>query len=130
PSARRDRAPGVRELHWRRGRGRDRRSLDPGAPPLRIHEGARSALATEPGAARRPGDLVAPSPRRSLARAPRDHRPSRADHARPGGSMKTTARAPLVGQVLGREDATPLGFWVAVHRDAYLQLDDVGRGRT
>ena len=44
--------------------------------------------------------------------------------------MKTTARAPLVGQVLGREDATPLGFWVAVHRDAYLQLDDVVLVRT
>jgi hypothetical protein len=34
-------------------------------------------------------------------------------------------RPPLAGQVLGTEDATPLGFWVAVHRDAYLQLDDV-----
>ena len=39
--------------------------------------------------------------------------------------MTSPARAVLVGQVLGREDATPLGFWVAVHGDAYLQLDDV-----
>lgn len=39
-------------------------------------------------------------------------------------------RAPLVGQVLGTEDSTPLGFWVAVHKDAYLQLDDVVLVRT
>jgi DNA helicase HerA-like ATPase len=41
-----------------------------------------------------------------------------------------TNRPPLVGQVLGAQDATPLGFWVAVHRDAYLQLDDVVLVRT
>src|SRR5439155_5141140 len=29
-----------------------------------------------------------------------------------------------VGLVLGTEDATPLTFWVAVSKDAYLQLDD------
>src|SRR2546428_6460499 len=29
-----------------------------------------------------------------------------------------------VGMVLGTEDATPLTFWVAVSKDAYLQLDD------
>jgi DNA helicase HerA-like ATPase len=39
--------------------------------------------------------------------------------------MTSPTRTVLVGQVLGREDSTPLGFWVAVHRDAYLQLDDV-----
>jgi DNA helicase HerA-like ATPase len=32
---------------------------------------------------------------------------------------------PLVGRVLGTEDATPLEFWVAVAPDSYLQLDDV-----
>jgi DNA helicase HerA-like ATPase len=30
-----------------------------------------------------------------------------------------------VGLVIGTEDATPLEFWVAVHPDAFLQLDDV-----
>src|SRR5262245_50548850 len=30
-----------------------------------------------------------------------------------------------VGRVLGTLDATPLQFWVALHPDAYLQLDDV-----
>jgi DNA helicase HerA-like ATPase len=40
------------------------------------------------------------------------------------------ARPPRVGQVLGTQDATPLGFWVAVNRDAYLQLDDVVLVRT
>ena len=44
--------------------------------------------------------------------------------------MTSPARAVLVGQVLGTQDATPLGFWVAVHRDAYLQLDDVVVVRT
>lgn len=39
-------------------------------------------------------------------------------------------RPPRVGQVLGTQDATPLGFWVAVERDAYLQLDDVVLVRT
>jgi DNA helicase HerA-like ATPase len=33
--------------------------------------------------------------------------------------------APVVGRVLGTEDATPLEFWVAVAPDQYLQLDDV-----
>jgi DNA helicase HerA-like ATPase len=32
---------------------------------------------------------------------------------------------PAVGRVLGTEDSTPLQFWVALQRDAYLQLDDV-----
>jgi DNA helicase HerA-like ATPase len=32
---------------------------------------------------------------------------------------------PVVGRVIGTEDATPLEFWVGVARDAYLQLDDV-----
>jgi DNA helicase HerA-like ATPase len=39
-------------------------------------------------------------------------------------------RPPLVGQVLGTQDSTPLGFWVAVHEAAYLQLDDVVLVRT
>lgn len=30
-----------------------------------------------------------------------------------------------VGQVSGTEDPTPLLFWVALHPDSYLQLDDV-----
>jgi DNA helicase HerA-like ATPase len=30
-----------------------------------------------------------------------------------------------VGRVLGTDEATPLEFWVAVHPDRYLQLDDV-----
>jgi DNA helicase HerA-like ATPase len=30
-----------------------------------------------------------------------------------------------VGRVLGTEDSTPLDFWVGLHDDAYLQLDDV-----
>ncbi len=32
---------------------------------------------------------------------------------------------PLVGRVIGTEDATPLEFWVAVAPNQYLQLDDV-----
>ena len=32
---------------------------------------------------------------------------------------------PVVGRVIGTEDATPLEFWVGVGPDAYLQLDDV-----
>ncbi len=32
---------------------------------------------------------------------------------------------PLVGRVIGTEDATPLEFWVGVGPDAFLQLDDV-----
>ncbi len=39
-------------------------------------------------------------------------------------------RPPRAGQVLGTQDATPLGFWVAVEREAYLQLDDVVLVRT
>lgn len=31
----------------------------------------------------------------------------------------------VVGRVLGTEDSTPLSFWVALHPDSYLQLDDV-----
>ncbi len=44
--------------------------------------------------------------------------------------MRAASRKPLVGQVLGTQDSTPLGFWVAVRRDAYLQLDDVVLVRT
>src|SRR4029079_15141964 len=32
-----------------------------------------------------------------------------------------------IGQVLGREDATPLEFWVALIPGHYLQLDDLVR---
>ena len=32
---------------------------------------------------------------------------------------------PIVGRVIGIDDATPLEFWVAVHPDSTLQLDDV-----
>ncbi len=39
--------------------------------------------------------------------------------------MTDGARPAPVGRVLGVEDSTPLQFWVAVERDAYLQLDDV-----
>jgi DNA helicase HerA-like ATPase len=35
------------------------------------------------------------------------------------------ASEPLVGRVIGTEDATPLEFWVGVAEGAYLQLDDV-----
>jgi DNA helicase HerA-like ATPase len=35
------------------------------------------------------------------------------------------AAGPMVGRVLGTDDATPLQFWVAVAPRAYLQLDDV-----
>ncbi|MGI8661580.1 MAG: ATP-binding protein [Acidimicrobiales bacterium] len=34
-------------------------------------------------------------------------------------------QSPVVGRVIGTEDATPLEFWVGVQDDAYLQLDDV-----
>ena len=30
-----------------------------------------------------------------------------------------------IGRVLGTEDSTPLDFWVGLHDDGYLQLDDV-----
>src|SRR5712691_1146056 len=40
-------------------------------------------------------------------------------------AMTDGARPAPVGRVLGVEDSTPLQFWVAVERDAYLQLDDV-----
>ncbi len=33
--------------------------------------------------------------------------------------------SPVVGRVVGTEDATPLEFWVAIAEDSYLQLDDV-----
>ena len=42
----------------------------------------------------------------------------------PGGSA-VAPTGPVVGRVIGTEDATPLEFWVAVAPDAYLQLDDV-----
>jgi DNA helicase HerA-like ATPase len=41
------------------------------------------------------------------------------DGASPG------APDPLVGRVIGTDDATPLEFWVAVAPDRFLQLDDV-----
>ena len=40
------------------------------------------------------------------------------------GAIPADPAAP-VGRVLGTEDATPLSFHVALHEDAYLQLDDV-----
>jgi len=33
--------------------------------------------------------------------------------------------SPVVGRVIGTEDATPLEFWVGVQEGSYLQLDDV-----
>ena len=36
-----------------------------------------------------------------------------------------TGDAPLVGRVIGTDDATPLEFWVAVAPEQFLQLDDV-----
>lgn len=36
-----------------------------------------------------------------------------------------TNTRPIVGRVIGTEDATPLEFWVAVAEGQYLQLDDV-----
>ncbi len=35
------------------------------------------------------------------------------------------AVGPVVGRVIGTEDATPLDFWVAIQPGQYLQLDDV-----
>jgi uncharacterized protein len=40
-------------------------------------------------------------------------------------TREPTSAGPVVGRVLGTEDATPLTFWVAVEPGAYLQLDDV-----
>src|SRR5579859_3346546 len=40
-------------------------------------------------------------------------------------STAPLSSGPVVGRVLGTEDATPLTFWVAVEPGAYLQLDDV-----
>jgi hypothetical protein len=37
----------------------------------------------------------------------------------------TNRSAPVVGRVIGTDDATPLEFWVALAPDAMLQLDDV-----
>jgi uncharacterized protein len=34
-------------------------------------------------------------------------------------------RDDAIGQVIGTEDATPLSFYVAIHPESYLQLDDV-----
>ena len=53
--------------------------------------------------------------------------PSKADSPSQGrltvGAME---QSPVVGRVLGTEDATPLEFWVARRaRTQYLQLDDV-----
>ena len=36
-----------------------------------------------------------------------------------------TDLGPVVGRVIGTEDATPLEFWVAVGADQFIQLDDV-----
>jgi len=33
--------------------------------------------------------------------------------------------APVVGRVVGTDDATPLEFWVAVAPGAHIQLDDI-----
>jgi DNA helicase HerA-like ATPase len=57
------------------------------------------------------------------------HRPATANLPTTGNRPAST-RPLLAGQVLGAQDATPLGFWVAVHRDTYLQLDDVVRVHT
>jgi DNA helicase HerA-like ATPase len=35
------------------------------------------------------------------------------------------ANSPVIGRVIGTEDATPLEFWVGVQEGSYLQLDDV-----
>ena len=42
-----------------------------------------------------------------------------------GALADQAAAGPVVGRVIGTDDATPLDFWVAVQPDAYLQLDDV-----
>ncbi len=39
--------------------------------------------------------------------------------------MTESPTSPVVGRVLGTDDATPLEFWVAVHPGHHLQLDDV-----
>ena len=41
------------------------------------------------------------------------------------GQMMPPADDRTVGRVVGTEDSTPLTFHVAIHPDAYLQLDDV-----
>ncbi|MCU1454582.1 MAG: ATPase [Acidimicrobiales bacterium] len=41
-----------------------------------------------------------------------------------GGAQALDA-SPVVGRVIGTDDATPLEFWVAVQPGAWLQLDDV-----
>jgi DNA helicase HerA-like ATPase len=43
----------------------------------------------------------------------------------PDGNAATAPDPHVVGQVVGTEDSTPLTFHVAIHPDAYLQLDDV-----
>ena len=40
-------------------------------------------------------------------------------------SPQSSAEQPIVGQVIGVDDATPLEFWVAVAEGHILQLDDV-----
>jgi DNA helicase HerA-like ATPase len=39
--------------------------------------------------------------------------------------MEDDATPPVIGRVIGTEDATPLDFWVGVAPGGYLQLDDV-----
>ena len=45
--------------------------------------------------------------------------------AEPATAGTSDGGTQAVGRVLGTEDATPLKFHVALHEDAYLQLDDV-----
>lgn len=42
-----------------------------------------------------------------------------------GNDQLSTESSPVVGLVIGTEDATPLEFWVGLYDHAYLQLDDV-----
>lgn len=39
--------------------------------------------------------------------------------------MTDATTSPVVGRVIGTEDATPLEYWVAIADDRFLQLDDV-----
>lgn len=50
--------------------------------------------------------------------------PGQASGAGSAGVPGSGASVP-VGNVLGTEASTPLAWWVAIHPDAYLQLDDV-----
>ena len=50
---------------------------------------------------------------------------ARSDRVEGVGAAERDIGGTVVGRVAGTEDATPLVFRVAVHPDAYLQLDDV-----